>query len=175
MLFRSNGVAWDKSISTSGNTGATGPQGNTGPTGPTGSTGPTGPQGPTGATGAGGALGYYGSFYDTTTQTIASATAAYQVNIGKIDASSGITLDGANNLKFLYAGTYNYQFSLQLDNSGAQDANAIIWLRKNGVDYPDSAGTITVPGKHGLINGADRKSTRLNSSHEWISRMPSSA
>ena len=24
-------------------------------------------------------------------------------------------------------------------------------------------------------NGADRKSTRLNSSHEWISRMPSSA
>ena len=23
--------------------------------------------------------------------------------------------------------------------------------------------------------GADRKSTRLNSSHEWISRMPSSA
>ena len=26
-----------------------------------------------------------------------------------------------------------------------------------------------------LINVADRKSTRLNSSHEWISRMPSSA
>ena len=26
-----------------------------------------------------------------------------------------------------------------------------------------------------LINHTDRKSTRLNSSHEWISRMPSSA
>ena len=26
-----------------------------------------------------------------------------------------------------------------------------------------------------LYDGADRKSTRLNSSHEWISRMPSSA
>ena len=25
------------------------------------------------------------------------------------------------------------------------------------------------------VAGADRKSTRLNSSHEWISRMPSSA
>ena len=25
------------------------------------------------------------------------------------------------------------------------------------------------------INHSDRKSTRLNSSHEWISRMPSSA
>ena len=30
----------------------------------------------------------------------------------------------------------------------------------------------TTPGAHGL---GDRKSTRLNSSHEWISRMPSSA
>ena len=27
----------------------------------------------------------------------------------------------------------------------------------------------------GIIVGSDRKSTRLNSSHEWISRMPSSA
>ena len=27
----------------------------------------------------------------------------------------------------------------------------------------------------GLQRGLDRKSTRLNSSHEWISRMPSSA
>ena len=30
------------------------------------------------------------------------------------------------------------------------------------------------PGR-AIIEGADRKSTRLNSSHEWISRMPSSA
>ena len=27
----------------------------------------------------------------------------------------------------------------------------------------------------GKLGGTDRKSTRLNSSHEWISRMPSSA
>ena len=26
-----------------------------------------------------------------------------------------------------------------------------------------------------MLDGVDRKSTRLNSSHEWISRMPSSA
>ena len=29
--------------------------------------------------------------------------------------------------------------------------------------------------KAGTVNNKDRKSTRLNSSHEWISRMPSSA
>ena len=31
------------------------------------------------------------------------------------------------------------------------------------------------PGPHVLINALDRKSTRLNSSHERLSRMPSSA
>ena len=35
--------------------------------------------------------------------------------------------------------------------------------------------TKEVKGAAILNNGLDRKSTRLNSSHEWISRMPSSA
>ena len=39
-------------------------------------------------------------------------------------------------------------------------------------DYGMSALALT--DRDGLA-GADRKSTRLNSSHEWISRMPSSA
>ena len=38
------------------------------------------------------------------------------------------------------------------------------WMK--GADFPR-------PDK--LLKLADRKSTRLNSSHEWISRMPSSA
>ena len=41
------------------------------------------------------------------------------------------------------------------------------------------SGVTTVkPGtklEFGVAEGRDRKSTRLNSSHEWISRMPSSA
>ena len=32
-----------------------------------------------------------------------------------------------------------------------------------------------VPNKHNKFEAADRKSTRLNSSHSWSSRMPSSA
>ena len=43
------------------------------------------------------------------------------------------------------------------------------WFRE--VDYP-YYNTVTCAG-HASIG--DRKSTRLNSSHEWISRMPSSA
>ena len=62
-----------------------------------------------------------------------------------------------------------------LEKSGKQHGPKLIALYKyaitNGADYifqTDSDGQ-TDP------NELDRKSTRLNSSHEWISRMPSSA
>ena len=45
------------------------------------------------------------------------------------------------------------------------------------VRYSDAAivgGSTPASGRPAFI-GEDRKSTRLNSSHEWISRMPSSA
>ena len=49
-----------------------------------------------------------------------------------------------------------------------------LWIWASGAD------PMPIPGllwhAHELVYGfADRKSTRLNSSHEWISRMPSSA
>ena len=39
----------------------------------------------------------------------------------------------------------------------------------------DADATLVITADGGFRKGADRKSTRLNSSHEWISRMPSSA
>ena len=45
----------------------------------------------------------------------------------------------------------------------------VIYEPKGTIEYriPDS--------REGWVESVDRKSTRLNSSHEWISRMPSSA
>ena len=70
----------------------------------------------------------------------------------------------------------------------AHIGNSIIWIDHQGllIDL-SSAGQVIrlkykgegLDFKKGLIiqerNVIDRKSTRLNSSHEWISRMPSSA
>ena len=57
--------------------------------------------------------------------------------------------------------------------SGVKDAYAAF------IDGMISAGFFTasdgVVSTSSVINSVDRKSTRLNSSHEWISRMPSSA
>ena len=42
-------------------------------------------------------------------------------------------------------------------------------------DYVGRPSPLTHAARFGAHAGGDRKSTRLNSSHEWISRMPSSA
>ena len=52
---------------------------------------------------------------------------------------------------------------------------------KPGIEWTGDTGHVTVAAKPGeepdrdKINGVDRKSTRLNSSHRHTSRMPSSA
>ena len=53
--------------------------------------------------------------------------------------------------------------------------NAIYVNYRALVDYTAAGGMGVFYGPNIDVNGQDRKSTRLNSSHEWISRMPSSA
>ena len=116
--------------------GVTGP---TGPSGPSGPSGPTGPTGPTGITGAGGALGYYGSFYDMTDQPLASITAAQAIAIGTTAEANGVNIASGNRVTFPNAGTYSMTFSIQITNYANSVQKAIFWVKKNGVDYPDSA------------------------------------
>ena len=59
-----------------------------------------------------------------------------------------------------------FEVAGQLIKSVADTADKLIDLQKKMKD-------IEAPTKNGPTT--DRKSTRLNSSHEWISRMPSSA
>ena len=114
----SNGATGSQGIQ--GATGATGPQGIqgvTGSNGATGSQGATGPQGFQGATGTGGALGYYFSGFDTTTQTNLGATFANAFRIDTTSEANGIFITQSSRLTFQHQGTYNIQFSAQLDKN----------------------------------------------------------
>ena len=46
---------------------------------------------------------------------------------------------------------------------------------QNGTQIPERTEWHNIVASNRLAEIVDRKSTRLNSSHEWISRMPSSA
>ncbi|CAB4158102.1 Collagen triple helix repeat [uncultured Caudovirales phage] len=134
-----------------GFTGATGPQGFQGTQGPQGATGPQGFQGPqgfTGATGAGGTIGYYGSFYDTTTQTNPTASLANAMRFNSIDFNNGISIVNNSRITMDYQGVYNIQFSAQLDKTDSGNDQLDIWLRKNGSNVPNSNTTIELVGNN---------------------------
>ena len=140
-----------------GPTGPTGSGGSPGPTGATGGVGPTGPTGGLGPTGGGGAIGYWGSFYDTTNQTAASTTSSYTVNIGSTDPNSyGVSIVSGNRITFAAAGVYDIQYSLQFQctgTSGSVNYNIDVWVRKNGVDIPDSNSIFNVTKQTGGVPG----------------------
>jgi len=99
-----------------------------------GISGPTGPAFP----------GYYGSFSDSTTQTL-TADIAKAVTFDTTEESDGVAIGTpTSRIVITNAGTYNIQFSLQVDKTDGGQDDATIWLRVNGNDVPRTATDITV-------------------------------
>lgn len=96
----------------------------------------------------------YGSFYDTTTQSIAVINTAYPITLNstatKINdgpMTYGVYIGSpASRVYVDNSANYNIQFSLQLYSSSASAKNVSIWLRVNGVDVATSATLVTVTG-----------------------------
>jgi hypothetical protein len=95
----------------------------------------------------------YASFFDTTTQTTPANTPK-ALTYNTIDIASGIITGTPNSrVRFEYAGIYNLQFSLQMENSDVADQDVNIWFRINGINVSTSTGLVSVPAKHGGVNG----------------------
>ena len=105
------------------------------------------------ATSPPGSPGYYGAWHDTSTVTATSTTTAYVMNIGSIDLENGTSIVGGTKITVANTAVYNLQFSAQLSNPNAAIADVSIWIRLNGVNVTDGAGTNGVPAKHGSNNG----------------------
>lgn len=101
----------------------------------------------------GGSVGYFGSFWDSTTQTVASTTTAYVITLNSADGSSGVSVVSGSRLTVAHPGYYNIAVSAQVTNTDSQAHDATFWIRKNGTDVSQSASVITVPSTHGGING----------------------
>ena len=103
------------------------------------------------------ATGSYGSFYDTGSVLASSATAVYSMSLSTTDISNGVFVSASNGdvtrVKFTNAGTYNLQFSSQFSNTDNSNQDVIVWVRKNGVDIPDSSGVAAVPPLKAGSNG----------------------
>jgi hypothetical protein len=93
-------------------------------------------------------LGYWGSFYDTTTQTTTANTAT-AVTLNSTSGGNGVTLTSSSIWKFAYAGVYSITFSVQLTNHSTALGTTQFWLKKNGANIDDTNTHFDVPDKQG--------------------------
>jgi hypothetical protein len=99
----------------------------------------------------------YGSFFDTTTQSTAANTPV-ALTYNTTDISRGVYIGTTTSrVYFTYAGVYNLQFSVQLENSDASLQDVDIWLRVDGVDVAGSNGKLSIQNRHGGVDGHDIK------------------
>ena len=84
-----------------------------------------------------------GTFYDTTTQTV-TAGASASITLDTPVINDGISVVSNSRLTVTRSGTYNIQFSAQVQTTVGGAPEVYIWLRKNGtnINYSNTAITI---------------------------------
>ena len=90
---------------------------------------------------------FYGTFGDTTTQSIATINTAQTITYNTTIISSGFSI-GTPTSRIIaqYSGRYQMEFSGQLTSTSASTKVVYFWYRKNGVNVADSTRKITISG-----------------------------
>jgi hypothetical protein len=102
----------------------------------------------------------FGSFFDSNTQTCASGNIAAMVVNSADTFNNGVsvtndTFSNPTLFRVANAGVYNVQFSAQLSRVTGGSAQTIsIWLRKNGVDVPNTATHVSMQANAGKLVAA---------------------
>lgn len=91
----------------------------------------------------------YATFFTQTDQSVGVNTATVVNNWVEADTNRAY-LDG-NNMYVQETGDYFFQFSAMFTKTNASSGTADMWIRKNGVDVPDSNTRITLSGSNAEI------------------------
>jgi hypothetical protein len=97
---------------------------------------------------------FHGAFQSNVIQRLPAGNVSYPVSYNITDFSNGVFLQANSQITIQNPGRYNLQYSIQLENSGAQIASVNIWLRQNGQDVKKTNSKYDVLGKHAGANGA---------------------
>lgn len=89
----------------------------------------------------------YGAFSNNTDQLAPSAGSSAIVVFDTTEESNGIYLSNTTRINVRNAGLYNFQYSLQLQNSTNDGQHADVWFRVNGTDVLRSASRFGLPAR----------------------------
>ena len=103
------------------------------------------------------APGYWGSFWDSTSQT-ATANTPTSIYLRQRDTGSrGIRVVSGTQITFDHAGVYSITFSIQFSNTDNSIHDINVWLRKNNEgsagNVPASDSRFSIIAKHGNVDG----------------------
>jgi len=105
----------------------------------------------------------HGSFYDTTTQSAAVINTAYPITFNSTDITDGVYIGTPTSRIYVdRIGTYNFQFSAQLNKASASHKHVYIWYRVNGVNAANSAGKVNLSGNDAAVIAAWNYVIKLN-------------
>lgn len=94
-----------------------------------------------------------GTFYDTTTQTVVTGASA-SITLNTPVISDGVTLVSNSRITVARTGTYNLQFSAQVQTTVGGSPDVHIWLRKNGNNMTYSNTGISIQNQNQKYVGA---------------------
>lgn len=89
----------------------------------------------------------YGAFSNNTDQVAPSTGTSALVVFDTTEESNGVYLSNTTRINVRNAGLYNFQYSLQLQNSTNDGQYADVWFRVNGTDVPRSASRFGLPAR----------------------------
>jgi hypothetical protein len=88
----------------------------------------------------------YGSFVRTTTQTNAGGASGNAVSYDTTSSANNFSIVSGSRITAAVAGTYQILASLQVQKTDAGTDDVNFWLKKNGVNEPNSAYNLTLQG-----------------------------
>jgi len=94
----------------------------------------------------------YGAFQSDVDQT-ATINTATAMTFNVTDYSNDVSVVSNSRITVVNSGVYNLQWSGQFENADTQLHDASVWIRVNGADVVGSDSLISVPNKHGGVNG----------------------
>jgi hypothetical protein len=94
----------------------------------------------------------YGAFQSGVDQT-ATVNTATAMTFNVTDYSNDVSVASNSRITVVNSGIYNLQWSGQFENADTQLHDASVWIRVNGADVVGSDSLISVPNKHGGVNG----------------------
>jgi len=89
-----------------------------------------------------------GLFYSTTDQTAAATNTGYPVEFENTYLGNGVSIGGTNDTRITVTadGVYNFQITLQTNQTSSSDTTVYTWINKNGTDFPYGGQEQTVKG-----------------------------